>query len=54
MLDQVGADGAEQPARQRPAGTMAYNDEICSYLFSDLGDLRSRRSHSRRQQLTHI
>ena len=36
MLDQVGADGAEQPSRQRPCGTMSHDDEICSDLFGDL------------------
>ena len=46
MLDQIGADRAEPPAGQRPRGTMTYNDEICSDLFGDLGDLLSGGSHA--------
>src|SRR5882672_7986089 len=46
MLDQVGADGTEPPSRQRPAGTMTHDDEVCSALFGDPRDLLSRGSHA--------
>src|SRR5207245_806213 len=46
MLDQVGADRAEPPSRQRPGGTMTHDDEVCSDLVGDLGDLLSGGSHA--------
>ena len=46
MLDQVGADRAEPPSRQRPGRTMTHHDEVCPDLFGDLGNLLSGGSHS--------
>src|ERR1700737_4112691 len=38
MLDQIGADRAEPPSRQRPGGTMADDDEVCSVFFGAAAD----------------
>src|SRR6266851_2059525 len=46
MLDQIGADRAEPPSRQRPGGTMTHDDEVCSDLFGGLSDLLSGGSHA--------
>src|SRR6202158_5507375 len=46
MLDQVAADRAEPPSRQRPGGTMPDDDEVGSDLFGDPRDLLSGSAHA--------
>src|ERR1700687_634191 len=41
MLDQIAADRAEPPSRQRPGGTMPHDDEVGSDLFGDPRELPS-------------
>src|ERR1700686_3469095 len=46
VLDQVAADRAKPPSRQRPGRTMTDDDEVGSDLFGDACDLLSGGSHA--------